>query len=204
MKTFMCSVYDRKEPVEAVLLSDVAAVQEELTQLRAWKESAMQVESEWDSQAVGKLLGIPLGASIRKNIAPKIKAMQEEHRRDVQQMIDDYQMVIDRRDKEIATLQTRWEIEHGYWQEQSKQIATLTKRCEELEKEKDKQFAIAAHERAEVALLRTRLQACEDALRSVMQRLNERGTGEMGLIDTIHAAHKLAQAALNRQEVEHE
>ena len=45
------------------------------TALLAWKESALLVESEWDVQAVGKLLGVPLGESIRANIQPRITAL---------------------------------------------------------------------------------------------------------------------------------
>ena len=39
---------------------------------QAWKDSQLLVESEWDPQKVGKLLGVAWGASIRRNIEPKI------------------------------------------------------------------------------------------------------------------------------------
>lgn len=54
-------------------------VQREMIALRAqrdalarWKAEALAVESEWDPQEVGKLLELPLGASIRPRIAPCI------------------------------------------------------------------------------------------------------------------------------------
>jgi len=54
-------------------------LEREAVELRAWKDSAQRVESEWDAQAVGKLLGVllgvPLGESIRANIQPRITAM---------------------------------------------------------------------------------------------------------------------------------
>lgn len=47
----------------------------ENAELQAWKESAMQVESEWDEQAVGHLLGMRLGSSIRAGIQPAIEKL---------------------------------------------------------------------------------------------------------------------------------
>lgn len=40
------------------------------------------------------------------------------------------------------------------------------------------------------------IDALVKALESIQQRANESGTGEMALIDTIHAMHKIARAAL--------
>lgn len=51
---------------------EAAAVVEQLAQLRAWKESALALEREWDAQAIGKMLGLPLGVSIRKGIHEKV------------------------------------------------------------------------------------------------------------------------------------
>lgn len=47
----------------------------ELEELRSWKKQALQVESQWDAQKVGDLLGIGLGQSIRANIEPKIEQL---------------------------------------------------------------------------------------------------------------------------------
>lgn len=47
-------------------------------ELEAWKESALAVEASWDCQKVGKLLGMPLGVDIRKNIEPKILELQAQ------------------------------------------------------------------------------------------------------------------------------
>lgn len=56
--------------------SPVDQEQTELESLRAWKESAMEVERQWDEQKVAKLLGIPLGASIRPEIQPRVEKLR--------------------------------------------------------------------------------------------------------------------------------
>jgi len=43
-----------------------------------WKKQMLLVESKWDEQAVGKLLGIELGECIRANIEPKIIQLIQE------------------------------------------------------------------------------------------------------------------------------
>ena len=48
---------------------------EQHAELAAWKESALAVEASWDCQAVGKLLGLPLGSDIRAGIEPGIRAL---------------------------------------------------------------------------------------------------------------------------------
>lgn len=46
--------------------------------LRAWKESALAVEREWDCQKIAKLLGARLGYSCRKKIMRKAPQLVEE------------------------------------------------------------------------------------------------------------------------------
>lgn len=48
---------------------------ERIAELEAWKNEAIKVETEWDTQATGKALNIPLGRSVRANILPKIEAL---------------------------------------------------------------------------------------------------------------------------------
>ena len=48
---------------------------DERDELKKWKEDMLLVESEWNNQKVGELLGIGLGQSIRKNIEPKIREL---------------------------------------------------------------------------------------------------------------------------------
>lgn len=55
-----------------VLLADIVTAREENRELRAWKESALAVEREWDAQAIAKLLGAKLGQSCRAVIADKV------------------------------------------------------------------------------------------------------------------------------------
>lgn len=43
--------------------------------LAQWKAEMMQVWSEWDCQAVAKLLGITLGQKIHRNIEPKVREL---------------------------------------------------------------------------------------------------------------------------------
>ena len=57
--------------------SEIDALTRERDELAAWKESAMAVEAEWDEQAVGRALQIPLGAPIRANILAGIEALQQ-------------------------------------------------------------------------------------------------------------------------------
>lgn len=56
----------------------LAKVNLENAALRDWKESAQRVEAEWDVQAVGKLLGVPLGESVREHVQPKVAALAAE------------------------------------------------------------------------------------------------------------------------------
>lgn len=45
--------------------------------LEEWKQQQLVVESEWDVQAVGKALNIPIGASIRKGILPAVERLKK-------------------------------------------------------------------------------------------------------------------------------
>lgn len=51
---------------------------DELEELRRWKKEQMQVESEWDAQAVGRELDLPLGSSIRAGILPAVKKLRQQ------------------------------------------------------------------------------------------------------------------------------
>jgi len=51
---------------------ELAAVTKERDQLQQWKDDAMQVEAEWDSQALAKRLGVTPGYSVRKGIQEKV------------------------------------------------------------------------------------------------------------------------------------
>lgn len=53
----------------------------EVESLRKWKTEMINLESGWDIQAVGKLLGISLGMSIRANIQSKIEELLSENAR---------------------------------------------------------------------------------------------------------------------------
>ena len=47
----------------------------ERDKLQQWKNEQMTVNSEWDMQTVGKLLGVRLGESITSNIEPQIRKL---------------------------------------------------------------------------------------------------------------------------------
>ena len=56
----------------------LATLQAERDQLRAWKESALAVESEWDEQKIAEMLGAAPGQSCRKIITEKVPALIAE------------------------------------------------------------------------------------------------------------------------------
>jgi hypothetical protein len=68
------SLFDSQEDI-TVRKEALNEKMDELYELRAWKESAMQVESEWDLQEIANLLGVPLGESVRKGIYEKVKIL---------------------------------------------------------------------------------------------------------------------------------
>lgn len=55
-----------------------AAMLKEMQNLKAWKEEEMQVESQWDCQAVGRLIGSKLGEQIKPQIQPYIEWLQAD------------------------------------------------------------------------------------------------------------------------------
>lgn len=65
----------------AGLVKQLAERDEELHQLRQWKKEQMQIESTWDEQKVGHLLGMELGTPIRENILPAIQALSRDKAR---------------------------------------------------------------------------------------------------------------------------
>jgi hypothetical protein len=60
----------RKQIID--MLVEIGNLREERDQLLAWKQSALELEKEWDCQRIGKLLHIPLGESVRAGIEPAI------------------------------------------------------------------------------------------------------------------------------------
>lgn len=63
---------------EHVVLADFARqLERENAELQRWKSEQLAVESTWDAQAVGRLLGVRLGQPIRPEIQPSIEAMRE-------------------------------------------------------------------------------------------------------------------------------
>lgn len=60
------------------LRADLVAAKEERDALKYWKASALEVESTWDCQAVGKLIGATLGSSIRPQIQPAIEKLKAD------------------------------------------------------------------------------------------------------------------------------
>ncbi len=54
-------------------------LERENTELRAWKESALAVEREWDAQVTAKILGARLGESCRRAIAREVPKLVVEN-----------------------------------------------------------------------------------------------------------------------------
>lgn len=57
----------------------IAHLQRENAALRAWKESALAVEREWDAQVTAKILGARLGESCRRAIAREVPKLVVEN-----------------------------------------------------------------------------------------------------------------------------
>jgi hypothetical protein len=53
-------------------------LERELKELRQWKKEMLFVESQWDEQMVGRLLGLQLGDYIKANIEPKLRQLIHE------------------------------------------------------------------------------------------------------------------------------
>lgn len=64
--------------IEAILLRHLQPLAEQRDDLQRWKNEQLAVESCWDAQAVGKLLGLPLGINIRANIESCIIGLQSQ------------------------------------------------------------------------------------------------------------------------------
>lgn len=60
------------------MATELAAVTSERDELKGWKESAIAVEREWDCQKLGRLIGAPLGGSIRKALMQKVPELQAQ------------------------------------------------------------------------------------------------------------------------------
>jgi len=78
---------DLSTPWEKAIMADAAEkvrkaearaekAEKEREQLAAWKNEALILEAQWDCQSIAKLLGMPLGVDIRKNIEPAIRALK--------------------------------------------------------------------------------------------------------------------------------
>lgn len=60
------------ERTELVRKSELDQLQSQVSRLEQWKSEQLQLESMWNEQSVGRLLGVRLGEMIRPNIEPKI------------------------------------------------------------------------------------------------------------------------------------
>lgn len=60
------------------ILHQYRRLEDEIGTLRRWKEEMLLVESQWDAQEVGTLLGVALGKNIRPKIAEGIRDLQED------------------------------------------------------------------------------------------------------------------------------
>ena len=61
-------------------ISDLQELQKEVKALIEWKNSAMNIFSEIDLQAIGKELNVGLGQSVSENLLSKIKLHTEKNR----------------------------------------------------------------------------------------------------------------------------
>jgi len=82
----------------------IVALEAERDQLLAWKQSALEVEKDWDCQRIGKLLHIPLGESVRAGIEPAIVALYQHVMRTDDRIVE----LEAERYREGRLLQTGW------------------------------------------------------------------------------------------------
>jgi hypothetical protein len=70
-----CLADDLRGEVDGLIAmeNELAEVTKQRDELQEWKDSAMQVESSWDAQSVGKLLGFAIGSAIHPQIEPAIR-----------------------------------------------------------------------------------------------------------------------------------
>jgi hypothetical protein len=59
----------------ALAQNELAAVTAQRDELQQWKNDQMTVNSEWDMQTVGELLGLRIGEAITLNIEPQIREL---------------------------------------------------------------------------------------------------------------------------------
>ena len=62
-------------PHTTALIEAARAAASRLAALSAWKAEQLQVEAQWNPQAIAALLGMPLGANIRAELQPRIEAL---------------------------------------------------------------------------------------------------------------------------------
>ena len=62
-------------------IGDVREYQDRIKRLEEWKESALEVEREWDANAIATLLGAKLGESQRKVIQREVPLLLERIKR---------------------------------------------------------------------------------------------------------------------------
>lgn len=74
----------------------------------------------------------------------------------------------------------------------------LVAECEHRNRNSHSDAAFIAAARTDIPALVAEVRRLREALLAVTQRANESGTGMMGVIDTIHAVHSIARAALEK------
>lgn len=60
------------------LKAKLSEIEKQRDEMKYWIESQKQVESEWNPQEIGRLLGLPIGSSIRAALMPAIQALIKE------------------------------------------------------------------------------------------------------------------------------
>jgi hypothetical protein len=71
-------LHARKVETRNALLGAIEKLEAERDALAYWKESAMQLQSTWDVQAIGKALDLKLGTDILPEILPGIERLNKE------------------------------------------------------------------------------------------------------------------------------
>ena len=78
IRAFLAALPRRENPDLAQAIARAEKAEAKVAELQAWKDSAMEVEREWDAQAIAKSLGAIPGQSCRRVIAKRVPELLAE------------------------------------------------------------------------------------------------------------------------------
>jgi hypothetical protein len=76
--TMVVAKHTRHDQTTQCVEAEVARLTKKRDELQRWKDEQLAVEAQWDPQAVARVLGLPLGVSVRAEILPGIRKLAAE------------------------------------------------------------------------------------------------------------------------------